>query len=76
MNLLILLLWRNRHEQSVRTQNHENRNDTMEPRLRASPRHGGQDFFELFVTDPPRGDPSAAAAIIVNGRVFKKNLVS
>ena len=39
----------------------------MEPRLRASPRHGGQGFFELFVTDPPRDDPSGAAAIIVNG---------
>jgi hypothetical protein len=30
---------------------------TREPRLRASPRHGGQGFFELFVTDPPRGRP-------------------
>ncbi len=29
----------------------------MEPRLRASPRHGGQGFFELFVPDPPRGRP-------------------
>jgi hypothetical protein len=41
---------------------------TIEPRLWASPRHGGQGFFELFGTDPPRGSPSAAA-IIVNGGV-------
>ena len=30
---------------------------TMVPRIRASPRHGGQGFFELFVTNPPRGRP-------------------
>ncbi len=45
----------------------------MEPRLRASPRHGGQVFFELFVLlIRSGGDPSGAAATIVNGGVFKK----
>jgi hypothetical protein len=48
---------------------------TMEPRIRASPRHGGQGFFELFVTDPPRGRPFGAAAIIVNGGVWKKSRI-
>ena len=42
----------------------------METRLRASPRHGGQGFFELFVPDPPRGATvCGAAAIIVHGGV-------
>ena len=47
---------------------------TMEPRLRASPRHGGQGFFELFVTDPPRGRPFGGGGnhhiwIIVNKKL-------
>ena len=42
---------------SVRTQSIKIVMYTMEPRLRASPRHGGQGLFELFVTDPPRGRP-------------------
>ena len=29
----------------------------METRLRASPRHGGQNFFKFFVTDLPWGCP-------------------
>jgi hypothetical protein len=36
---------------------HENRNVYDGTPPRASPRHGGQVFFELFVTDPPRGRP-------------------
>jgi len=31
---------------------------TNEPRLKVSPRHGGQGvFFEFLVTEPPRGRP-------------------
>jgi len=36
-----ILLWRNRYEQSVRTQTMKIVMYTMEPRLRVSPRHGG-----------------------------------
>jgi hypothetical protein len=50
-------LWRNRHEQSVRIQNLKIVMHTIEYRLRASPRHGGQVFFELYVTETPRGRP-------------------
>ena len=49
---------------------------TMEPRLRASPRHGGQDFFELFVTDPPRGRPFGGGGNHRKWRLVNKNLVS
>ena len=42
---------------SVRTQTMKIVMYTMEPRLRASPRHGGQVFFKLYVTDPLRGRP-------------------
>jgi len=42
------------------------------PRLRASLEARWQRFFELFVTDPPRGQPFGAGAIIVQGRVLKK----
>ena len=46
---------------------------TMKPRLRASPRHGGQGvFFEFLVSDPQRGRPSGVAAFIVHGGVLKK----
>ena len=44
----------------------------MEPRLRASPRHGGQGFFELLLLIRRGGDPSGAAVIIVNEEGFKK----
>ena len=45
----------------------------MEPRLRASLRHGGQGFFlNCLLLIRRGGDPSGAAAIIVNGDVFKK----
>ncbi len=37
----------------------------MDTRLRASPRHGGQEFFKMLVIDPPRGVPSGAAALII-----------
>jgi len=47
---------------------------TMEPRFRASPRHGGKGVFELFFIDPPRGRSFGAAAIIVHEGAFKKNL--
>ena len=50
---------------------HINHNILMEPRLRVSPRHGGQGFFELFVLIRRGGDPSGAAAIIVHGGVKK-----
>ena len=46
---------------------------TMEPRLRASPRHGGAGvFLNCLLLIRRGGDPSGAAAIIVNGGVFKK----
>ena len=48
----------------------------MEPRLRASPRHGGQGFFELFVPDPPRGRPFGCGGDHRTWRRVKKNLVS
>jgi hypothetical protein len=36
----------------------------MDPRLRASPRHGGQELFSNFlVTDPPRGRPIGGGGI-------------
>jgi hypothetical protein len=36
----------------------------MDPRLGASPRHGGQgDSFEFLVTDPPRGRPVGGGGI-------------
>jgi hypothetical protein len=39
---------------------------TKDPRFRASPRHGGQRFFEFFVSDPPwGGSPVGGAAFIV-----------
>ena len=49
---------------------------SMEPRLRASPKHGGQGFFELFVPDPPRGRPFAGRRRSSYMEVCKKNLVS
>ena len=48
---------------------------TMEPRLRASQRNGGQGFFELFVADPPRERPFRAAAIIVKEECLKKSRI-
>ena len=46
---------------------------TMESRLRASPSHGGQGFFlNCLLLIRRGGDPSGAAAIIVNEGVFKK----
>ena len=59
--------------QSVRSKTMKIVMYAMEPRLRASPRHGGQGFFLNFMLLIRRGgDPSGAAAIIVNGGVFKK----
>ena len=48
----------------------------METRLRASPRHGGQGFFELFVPDPPRGRPFAGRRRSSYMEACEKNLVS
>ena len=48
----------------------------MEPRFRASQRHGGQEVFELFVTDPPRGRPFGGGGNHRTWRNVKKNLVS
>ena len=53
----VFLFCRNRHESMGFTP------ETMKivmywnPASSASPRHGGRVFFELFVTDPPRGRP-------------------
>ena len=49
---------------------------TMEPRLRDSPMHGGQVFFGLFITDPPRGRPFGGGGDHRTWRRMKKNLVS
>ena len=49
------------------TPNHENRNVYDGTRLRASPRHGGQVFLNCLLLIRRGGDPSGAAAIIVNG---------
>ena len=38
---------------------------TKDPRFRTSPRNGGQWVFNFLFTDPPRGRPIGAAAIIV-----------
>ena len=36
----------------------------MDYRIRASPRHGGQEvFFKFFVIDPPRGCPIGGGGI-------------
>ena len=64
----------NRHEQSVRTKNHENRkcirwNPASGP-LRGTA--GRVWFLNCLFLIRRGGDPSGAAAIIVNGRVFKK----
>ena len=48
----------------------------MEPRLKASARHGGQVFFECMLLIRRGGDPSGAAAIIVNGGLVKQISVS
>jgi hypothetical protein len=48
----------------------------MKTRLRASPRHGGQRFFELFVTDPPRGRPFGGGGNHRTWKSVKKNLAS
>ena len=45
---------------------------SMEPHLKASPRHGGQGFFELFVTDPPRGRPFGGGGDHRKWRCVKK----
>ena len=44
----------------------------IEPRLRASPRHGGRVFFELFVTYPPRGRTFGGGGNHRKWKVFKK----
>jgi hypothetical protein len=41
-------LFRNGHEQSVRTQLMKTVFPMLDPRLRASPRHGGQEVFLIF----------------------------
>jgi hypothetical protein len=54
--------------------NHKNRNvyDGTPIQGLSETRRAGF-FFEFFVTDPPRGRPSGAAAIIENGGGFKKS---
>ena len=57
-------VWRNGYEPKRSLPNPENRPYTKDPRLRVSPRHGGQGGF-LIVIDPPRGCPVGEAAFIV-----------
>jgi len=46
-------LWRNGYERVRSHPNHEMRLSAIDPRCKASPGHGWEEFFEFSVTDPP-----------------------